>query len=122
MGANPVPRMENVRGGTARAPRYQVELAVQYRPVRAFDWHPGLTANVSRSGVLFETEQQVEPDALIELNLKMPLPVFHKGETSVVCLGRVVRVAEPVEQPARKKVAATIVSYYFVRGDAVSDA
>lgn len=117
-------RMENVRGGTARAPRYVVNLPVQYRPVREGDagWQAGRTADVSRSGLRFETAAPLEPNSLVEITLKMPVPVVHQLEASVVCMGRIVRVIRPAANDGRSEVAATIVSYYFVREKAVPDA
>ena len=114
--------MENVRGGTARAPRFAVELPVQYRPTQGSDWRGGRTANISRTGLLFEAEGPLEPNSMVEISLKMPVPVIQQVEASVVCMGRIVRVIAPHEAERKSEVAATIVSYYFVREQAVPDA
>jgi len=120
----PVGRLENVRGGTARAPRYLVNLPLQYRPVREgdADWQTGRTANISRSGLRFEAAAPLEPNSLVEITLKMPVPVIQQLEAGVVCMGRIVRVIGPAESDGKPEVAASIVSYYFVREKAVPDA
>ena len=118
----PVGRTENVRGGTARAPRFAVELPVHYRASQAGDWREGRTANVSRTGLLFEAEGPLEPNSIVEISLKMPVPVIQQVEASVVCMGRIVRVISPPDAGQRPEVAASIVSYYFVREKAVPDA
>jgi hypothetical protein len=86
-------------------------MRVRYRPQDTDRWLLGRTENVSRSGVLFEAEQLLDIDSLIELQLM--LPGADGGASDVLCLGRIVRQIEPPTEGARPSLAATIEEYRF---------
>lgn len=96
-----------------RAQRYALHLPLRYRPVGAAEWREGRIENISRSGVLFWTDQVLEVDTRLEMSFA--LPVVHTAPW-VVCRGRIVRTVPPTGQRAPSGLAATISTYRFVRG------
>ena len=52
-----------------RAHRYPLELPLRYRSVGDQDWSTGTTANISRSGVLFQGETAFGIDTEIEVGI-----------------------------------------------------
>ena len=54
-----------------RAERYAIPIAILYRSPGELDWQPGLTENISRSGVLFRAHRRLEPNTPLEM---MPQP------------------------------------------------
>lgn len=56
-----------------RAPRYQVEVELRYRPIGEILWHDGRSENVSRSGVLFHPECGLSLHTQIEVMFAMPV-------------------------------------------------
>jgi hypothetical protein len=78
---------------------------------------PGLTKNISSSGVLFTVEKEPDLGSPIEYIITLT----HDGPQSVNlrCVGKVLRserVREPVhEAPPAYQIAATLERYEFVR-------
>jgi len=92
-----------------RAERYVIPIAILYRRSGELDWKPGLTENISRSGVLFRAERPLEPNTPLEMMLDLPLVVAAPVSGTVLRRGRVVRAvpASPIED--RHAVAAAFV-------------
>ena len=112
-----VERWETTRGGLPRAPRYDLQIPVRVRLMGGSGWLEGLTANVSRSGVLFRAAGDLRPDALLEMGLMLPSLLGLGGSASqVLCLGCVVRVDEGSD--GQYGYAASIWGYRFVRNGA----
>ena len=88
----------------ARATRFAVEAAVAYRERGDPAWSTGRSINVSRTGVLFESNQPTRIGAAIELVLEFSGPL-----AAVSCSGRVVRTAATEGGPWT--IAATISRY-----------
>ena len=80
-----------------RAPRFPLQLPVQYRPVGQLEWLSAETANVSASGVLVQASDVPEVDTPVEFRLTLaPRPsAARHGEVSG--RGRVVRQVCPRE-------------------------
>jgi hypothetical protein len=85
-------------------------MPVKYRPTGATAWRDGRTENISRSGVLFRTEQPISLRTRIEFLIALPEEVGGRS-SAVVCLGRVVRAEPPRPDDPRPAVAATIAGY-----------
>jgi|SRR4051812_45856237 hypothetical protein len=80
-----------------RAPRFPLELSVEYRPVGRDRWHRASTANISTSGVLVRDPNPPTVDTPVEFRLQLPSGGFPaRGE--VAGRGRVVRVAQPPDE------------------------
>jgi hypothetical protein len=61
-------------GGRAR--RYAVNAPCWYRPVRAAAWRCGTAVDISPSGVLIETDQNLPLDVLLEVRIGVAPPVY----------------------------------------------
>ena len=96
-----------------RARRFALHLPLRYRSIGAAQWREGRIENISRSGVLFWSDQPLDVDTRLEMSFVLPLV----GNTAgVVCRGRVVRTVPPKDPRASPGLAATISAYRFVRG------
>ena len=98
-----------------RARRYEMALPIRYRSIDDESWVNGTTVDISRSGVMFEGERGLEPEALIEMDLVLPHEVG--GGARVIARGTVVRAVAPATKERRPRLAATIVDYDFVRNE-----
>ncbi len=86
-------------------------MPMSYRPLGESEWRKALTANVSRTGVLFHTESALAPETKLEMKLTLPASIAGRAAGEVLCRGEIVRnlPADPLHpQPA---VAATIGSF-----------
>lgn len=109
----------NGAGDKRKAMRFPMELPVRYRLMREGEWRTGKTANVSRVGVSFEVDENIEPNTLLEISLELPLDLAPASSANVICLTRVVRSAS--QQAGTRSVAGSIVSYYFARRPGAKD-
>ncbi len=90
-----------------RAQRFPIQTALQFRESGDQAWSSGTTVNISRTGVLFRCEKELEPKALLEMLIEFP----EEGEpANLLCWGPVVRKDEP-----RNAFAAQILNYRFVQ-------
>jgi PAS domain S-box-containing protein len=103
-------------GSPTRAQRFQLRLPLRYRRVGEKDWHDGTTENISRSGMLFKTEEVVQPNSQLEINLVLPAEIAGLTATEVVCRGEVVRTVEPHGEALSPALAARILQYHFQHG------
>jgi hypothetical protein len=92
-----------------RAERFAIPIAILYRSAGETDWRPGLTENISRSGVLFRADRGLEPDTTLELMLDIPTVVSTSGSRGPLRRGRVVRAIPPSPRGGRPAVAAAFV-------------
>ena len=99
-----------------RAQRFQLHLPLRYRRLGETIWHVGKTENISRSGLLFEADEALQPNSQLEINLVLPAEIAGLSETEVVCRGEVVRTVEPDERTMHPALAARILQYHFQHG------
>ena len=103
-----------------RAPRFQLNLPIQYRPVGGPEWLEGTTVNISRSGVLFRaaSSKAREERALtveVPVEIKILLSGSPAGVGELKCEGRIVRLETPdADSPA---LAAEFSDYEFQRSN-----
>ena len=102
-----------MKSDTGRARRFELHLPLRYRTVGAARWREGRIENISRSGVLFWTDEPLEVDTPLEMSFM--LPVMDTAPW-VVCRGRIVRTVPPQGQEVPSGLAAAFSSYRFVRG------
>ena len=103
----------NGRQRTPRAQRYRFDVPLQYRTRGAAGWRQSLGANISRSGVLFETDEAVAVHTRIEICFQIPARVSGEPAATVICQGRVVR--QMASDGTGLTVAATIDAYRLER-------
>jgi hypothetical protein len=105
-----------------RAQRFNLLLPLRYRQVGEQGWRQGTTSNISRSGLLFNAEEVLQPNAQLEINLVLPAEIAGLSPTEVVCRGEVVRSVENEGSTTSPALAAKILQYHFQHGSRVSEA
>jgi PAS domain S-box-containing protein len=111
-----------------RARRFNLHLPLRYRPLGEKSWRPGTTENISRSGLLFQAQELLLPNALLEISLVLPPEIAGLAATEVLCRGEVVRSVEAQGQgqgqgqSVTPALAAKILQYHFQHGTHVGKA
>jgi PAS domain S-box-containing protein len=100
----------------SRAQRFQLHLPLRYRRLGEKSWHDGQTENISRSGMLFQADEPLQPTVQLEINLVLPAEIAGLSETEVVCRGEVVRAIKPNGGAVTPALAARILQYHFQHG------
>jgi PAS domain S-box-containing protein len=98
------------------APRYTVHLPLRYRVAGQAQWSPGELENVSRSGLLFHTDQAIPARVRVEITLTLPVELAGRIAPEVLCQAEVVRLAKAIERVPTPAVAARILNYSLVNG------
>ena len=106
----------------SRAQRFHLHLPLKYRRLDEEKWHDGETRNISRSGLLFQGEDLLQPNVLLEINLVLPAEIAGLSATEVVCRGEIVRTVESNGEKMPPALAAKILQYHFQHGSTVSRA
>jgi len=101
---------------STRAQRFHLHLPLRYRRLGEKEWHVGTTENISRSGMLFEADELLQPSSQLEINLVLPAEIAGLSATEVVCRGEVVRTVEPKGDTLSPALAARILQYHFQHG------
>jgi PAS domain S-box-containing protein len=101
---------------STRAQRFQLHLPLRYRRLGESNWHDGKTENISRSGMLFQADEALQPHSQLEINLVLPAEIAGLSATEVVCRGEVVRTVEPTGNALSPALAARILQYHFQHG------
>jgi len=100
----------------SRAQRFQLHLPLRYRRLGETQWHVGKTENISRSGMLFQTDDVLQPNSQLEISLVLPAEIAGLSGTEVVCRGEVVRTVERKGETVSPALAARILQYHFQHG------
>ncbi|MFZ0816066.1 MAG: ATP-binding protein [Candidatus Sulfotelmatobacter sp.] len=127
--SNPIPREDSMQARnaqaaaqglqqlpSARAQRFQLHLPLKYRRLDEEKWHDGQTKNISRSGLLFQAEDLLQPNVVLEINLVLPAEIAGLSATEVVCRGEIVRTVQPIGAEMPPALAARILQYHFQHG------
>jgi PAS domain S-box-containing protein len=101
---------------STRAQRYQLHLPLKYRRLDEEKWHDGQTKNISRSGLLFQAEDLLQPNVVLEINLVLPAEIAGLSPTEVVCKGEIVRTVQSNGEKMPPALAAKILQYHFQHG------
>jgi PAS domain S-box-containing protein len=97
-----------------RAPRISAHVPLRYRIAGEKEWRETTTQNISRSGVLFASDQSLEPKVELEISLKLPVELEGIGGAEVWCRGEVVRSVLPRSAEVPAGLAAKFLEYRFV--------
>jgi PAS domain S-box-containing protein len=108
--------------GPFRAQRFNLQLPLRYRKLGDQGWRNGTTENISRSGMLFQAEEMLQPSVQLEINLVLPAEIAGLSPTEVICRGEVVRAVEPGDPKVSPALAAKILQYHFQHGSHVPEA
>jgi DNA-binding response OmpR family regulator len=106
----------------SRAQRFQLHLPLKYRRLDEEEWHAGETKNISRSGLLFQAEDLLQPNVILEINLVLPSEIAGLSPTEVVCRGEVVRTVKSNGEQLPPALAAKILQYRFQHGSQLPQA
>jgi PAS domain S-box-containing protein len=106
----------------SRAQRFQLQLPLRYRQIDEEKWHEGQTKNISRSGLLFQAEDFLQPNVVLEINLVLPAEIAGLSPTEVFCRGEVVRSVTASGEEMSPALAAKILQYRFQHGSRVAQA
>jgi hypothetical protein len=99
-----------------RALRYNLQLAVRFRPAGDSAWRDGTTQNVSSSGVLLRASTPLASDTPVELRLALPVGPAADAFSEVICNGRIVRTVAPSSVNRQTGIAVEISDFKLVRG------
>jgi CheY-like chemotaxis protein len=111
-----------------RARRFNLHLPLHYRPLGEKSWRAGTTENISRSGLLFQAQELLDPNSQLEISLVLPPEIAGLAATEVICRGEVVRSVEsPAEGDGRRRgvppaLAAKILQFHFLQGGRIGEA
>ena len=114
--AEPQPTTRIRQAPPARAQRFQLHLPLRYRRLGETQWHVGKTENISRSGLLFQSDDVLQPNSQLEISLVLPAEIAGLAGTEVVCRGEVVRTVERQGESVSPALAARILQYHFQHG------
>jgi hypothetical protein len=98
-----------------RALRYNLQLAVRFRPTGDSSWRDGTTQNVSSSGVLFRASTLLAANTPVEVRLALPMGPAPDAFSEVICNGRIVRTVPPSPADTQTGLAVEIAEYTLVR-------
>ena len=84
----------------SRARRVKFITPVEYRVRGTEKWFPGLTRNISQSGLLLVGEQHLDLDTKVELKFEMPRDVLGHDPCRVTAIGCIVRHQDAPEGSA----------------------
>ncbi len=106
----------------SRAQRFRLNLPLRYRIAGQPAWRKGTTRDISRSGLLFDAEEPLQPTDRVEINLVLPVEIGGLSATEVFCKGEVVRAISSPETAAVPALAAKILQYHFHHGSHSAEA
>ena len=89
-----------------RAQRFPIQTPLRYRRRGETAWSEGTTVNISRTGVLFQTEEKMEPETVLEMQIVFPSSMTAGAAAHIICWG-------PVTRTEASLVAAAMRHYRF---------
>lgn len=115
---DPMPKgAQNVR---SRAERFPLHIPVHYRESHGRLWFEGETKNISRSGVLFQTDSVLSPKTTVEMRLPLPVAIKDEAPCEILCKGVVVRTEQSDISGVPSALAVAIQHYRFARARRVN--
>lgn len=97
-----------------RAQRFPIQAPLRYRASGEIAWSEGATVNLSRSGVLFRAEQEIEPKTMLEMRIVFPREITGDGPANILCWGPVIRKESVNSSDSCPILAAAIIKYRFI--------
>jgi hypothetical protein len=81
---------------------------VHFRESGEDDWKEGQSMNISRTGILFRSENAPKTHATLEMRIVFPKEVTGLTPMNVVCWGPVMRIESPILADPRRASAVAI--------------
>jgi hypothetical protein len=98
-----------------RQRRVTTEISVNFRKVNEFSWSIGKTTNISRSGALIRSVQQLGPTTHVEVEFVAPQLFGDEAGQLVACRGKVLRTSPPPPNDRRSTMAVHFSKLAVVR-------
>jgi PilZ domain len=101
---------------TPRERRHAHVVPVLYRVEGATEWLSGTSENLSRSGLLFRSNQDIEAGTTVEIELEMPGELTGDSAAKVICKASVARATQVEATPKTPEsflIACSIQDYQF---------
>ena len=112
-GVDPGAGVRSPAGYPLRPGRFPIRTPLHFRKSGELEWHKGTTINISRSGVFFRADHDLEPKTVLEMRIVFPAEITGDAPTKVVCWGPVVRREPPAFVDGRPALAAAIFGYRY---------
>jgi hypothetical protein len=100
---------------TPRATRFPLRLRAKYRCAPSRRWHPAITVNVSRTGLLLRAHERIDVGRPIDIAFRLSQNLLDTLSSAVICRCRVVRIEPTPDDDAELLIATEIVTYAFAR-------
>jgi hypothetical protein len=97
----------------SRATRYAIQMPIRFREGGTAEWREGVTVNISRTGILFQSEVNLPPRTLLEMQVILPFEIVGEPKANVLCWGPVVRKDSSLDESGRYALATAILRYRF---------
>jgi len=88
-----------------------MKVPIHYRKSGMLNWHDGRTMNISRTGVLFQTDESLQTDLKLEIKISLP----HK--TTLSCQGTVVRIDQALSTSEKTSLAARVSHCHLISAE-----
>jgi hypothetical protein len=100
-------------GHVSRAFRYPIHAPIRFRKSDEAEWHEGMTLNISRTGIFFQSDLNLPPRTLLEMQISLPHEFSGEPQPDVLCWGPVVRLDPKPSAQGETSMAAAISRYRF---------
>ena len=97
--------------GLERAPRYDIQMGVRYRPSCETEWREAQTENISRSGILFRAREPIDVGTLVEMRFVLPRGMGGRGDAAGLCQGWIARTVPPTGKSELATMVASILTF-----------
>lgn len=114
----PIRRCGKKTAWTPRERRLRHQVTVQFRVVGSKMWHEGTTENISKSGILFQSDETFQEGVGLELVFEMPKELTGDEPAPVLCKCTVARVTSPQKEPTTYQIACSVADYEFMKAKA----
>jgi hypothetical protein len=79
----------------SRSPRFPIQTSLRFREKGEAEWSEGTTVNISRTGVLFQTDEKMEPETILEMQIVFPASMTAGAAAHIISWGPVTRTEAP---------------------------
>lgn len=100
-----------------RERRLRLNTPVQFRHNGRSDWQHGVAQNISRSGLLFHSDQPEPQGVALEMIFSMPAEICGELDSYVLCHGTVVRAEQAKPPQMGYFIAVAITGYELLPKD-----
>jgi hypothetical protein len=96
--------LQTAQSHVDRAQRFPLSIPLRYRKNGMPHWQDGRTINISRTGILFQTDETIPTSSVLDIRISFPL------DGTLSCQGLIVRAGE-------SQIAVKIHRYHLLHED-----